>query len=408
MHDSTALRWPFAGLRPLAAVATAMTVFSASSALGHGSMADPPSRAYKIFIDGPQTPQNEAARAAIAVSGTQAFYDWHEVSINVPLRDYQEHVPDGQLPGAGRSKYAGLNLARTDWYATPMVAGTRVCRFAAATPHEPSEFCAYITRDGYDPRQPLRWSDLEPVPGGETAELRGSCGKGSGDCHCGSGGAGLSYYMTLDIPERTGRHVLYVIWQRDDPAGEAFISTSDLDFGGVDYGNPGDGDVGDGTEQVPLGVGFAWTGQWTGGGQAEFTVTNTTDRPLLDWSLRFDWSAQVTSAWEGELRSNGTSYEVRALPYNMAIPPGGSVTVGVIATTPVPGVLPTSIAALGAVVRDPEPCSPDLDGDGSVDGADLGRMLAAWGATGAADLNGDGIVDGVDLGALLGAWGPCP
>jgi hypothetical protein len=214
--------------------------------------------------------------------------------------------------------------------------------------------------------------------------------------------------MTLDIPERTGRHVLYVIWQRDDPAGEAFISTSDLDFGGVDYGNPGDGDVGDGTEQVPLGVGFAWTGQWTGGGQAEFTVTNTTDRPLLDWSLRFDWSAQVTSAWEGELRSNGTSYEVRALPYNMAIPPGGSVTVGVIATTPVPGVLPTSIAALGAVVRDPEPCSSDLDGDGSVDGADLGRMLAAWGATGAADLNGDGIVDGVDLGALLGAWGPCP
>lgn len=111
-----------------AAVAVLSLLMGATAALGHGSMADPPSRAYKIFIDGPQTPQSEAARAAIAVSGPQAFYDWHEVSINVPLRDYQVHVPDGQLPGAGRSKYAGLNLARTDWYATSMVAGARACR----------------------------------------------------------------------------------------------------------------------------------------------------------------------------------------------------------------------------------------------------------------------------------------
>lgn len=92
----------------------------------------------------------------------------------------------------------------------------------------------------------------------------------------------------------------------------------------------------------------------------------------------------------------------------MAIPPGGSVRVGMIAVTSVPGVLPTSIAALGTVVREQEACSPDLDGDGFVDGSDLGRMLAGWGGSGAADLNRDGTVDGVDLGVLLGAWGSCP
>jgi hypothetical protein len=48
----------------------------------------------------------------------------------------------------------------------------------------------------------------------------------------------------------------------------------------------------------------------------------------------------------------------------------------------------------------------DLNGDGIVDGADLGMLLGSWGVCGGcpADLNGDGIVDGADLGTLLGNW----
>lgn len=57
----------------------------------------------------------------------------------------------------------------------------------------------------------------------------------------------------------------------------------------------------------------------------------------------------------------------------------------------------------------PVACTGDLDGNGFVDGADLGVLLGAWGASKSpADLNGDGIVDGADLGAALGAWGACP
>jgi hypothetical protein len=48
----------------------------------------------------------------------------------------------------------------------------------------------------------------------------------------------------------------------------------------------------------------------------------------------------------------------------------------------------------------------DLNGDGAVNGDDLGILLGAWGpGGGAADLNHDGYVDGTDLGQLLGAWG---
>jgi len=52
-------------------------------------------------------------------------------------------------------------------------------------------------------------------------------------------------------------------------------------------------------------------------------------------------------------------------------------------------------------------CAADLNGDGDVDGADLGLLLGAWGGGGPADLNGDGTVDGADLGLLLGGWGAC-
>ena len=46
----------------------------------------------------------------------------------------------------------------------------------------------------------------------------------------------------------------------------------------------------------------------------------------------------------------------------------------------------------------------DLDGNGFVNGGDLGMLLGAWGTAGPGDLNSDGIVNGADLGILLGAW----
>jgi hypothetical protein len=63
-----------------------------------------------------------------------------------------------------------------------------------------------------------------------------------------------------------------------------------------------------------------------------------------------------------------------------------------------------NVAPPGGCVID---CAADLNGSGTVDGADLGALLANWGGSGTGDLNGSGTVDGADLGALLAAWGPC-
>jgi len=54
------------------------------------------------------------------------------------------------------------------------------------------------------------------------------------------------------------------------------------------------------------------------------------------------------------------------------------------------------------------PIPGDLDGDGCVDYADLGILLADWGCTGGdcpADCDGDGDTDQSDMGILLAHWG---
>lgn len=52
-------------------------------------------------------------------------------------------------------------------------------------------------------------------------------------------------------------------------------------------------------------------------------------------------------------------------------------------------------------------CPADLNGDGTVSGADIGLLLASWGQGGPADLDGDGTVGGADIGLVLAAWGAC-
>ena len=52
-------------------------------------------------------------------------------------------------------------------------------------------------------------------------------------------------------------------------------------------------------------------------------------------------------------------------------------------------------------------CPGDLDGNGTVDGADLTILLGNWGGMSDGDLDGNGSVDGADLTILLGNWGLC-
>ena len=85
----------------------------------------------------------------------------HVIGLSILSGSHRELIPDGQLCGAGTTKYAAYNAARTDWPTTQVQANaTMEFRYNAWAPH-PGTWTQYITRDGYDPTQPLKWSDLE-------------------------------------------------------------------------------------------------------------------------------------------------------------------------------------------------------------------------------------------------------
>ncbi|MEV6327237.1 lytic polysaccharide monooxygenase [Streptomyces sp. NPDC051909] len=205
--------------RTAAAAVTSTAVLALSGlavapALAHGSMTDPVSRVAGCHAEGPENPKSAACKAAVAAGGTQALYDWNGVNIANAAGRHREIIPDGELCSAGNDTYKGLDLARTDWPATSLNPGPHTFRYKGTAPHR-GRFELYVTKDGYDPSKPLKWSDLEAKPFATVVDP----GMQNGD-----------YVFAGTIPEKSGRHLIYSIWQRSDST-EAFYTCSDVVFG---------------------------------------------------------------------------------------------------------------------------------------------------------------------------------
>jgi predicted carbohydrate-binding protein with CBM5 and CBM33 domain len=192
------------------------------SANAHGAFANPTSRVYACYLEGPEHPVSAACRTAVAVGGTQPLYDWNEVHILDANGRHQQLIPDGKLCSAGTDKYRAFDAPRADWPATnvPANGGPYTFTFRATAPHR-GTFFLYLTRQGYSPLRALRWSDLEGpfLTATDPPLVNGS------------------YVFSGRLPAgRTGRHLMYTIWQRSD-SPEAFYTCSDVVFGGTG-GNP--------------------------------------------------------------------------------------------------------------------------------------------------------------------------
>ncbi|WP_188195859.1 lytic polysaccharide monooxygenase auxiliary activity family 9 protein [Nonomuraea sp. SYSU D8015] len=185
------------------------------TASAHGTMSNPPSRTMVCYSEGPESPKSAACKQAVAMGGTQPLYDWNEVNIADAAGRHRQIIPDGRLCSAGRDKYRGFDQARADWPATSMTSGaSHTFRYRATAPHK-GGFELYITKDGYDPAKPLKWSDLEASPFLTVQNPAVADG---------------FYTMTGKLPAKRGRHLIYAIWQRSD-SPEAFYSCSDVVFG---------------------------------------------------------------------------------------------------------------------------------------------------------------------------------
>ncbi|MEU6385435.1 lytic polysaccharide monooxygenase [Streptomyces bauhiniae] len=200
------------GLAPLT-----LSVLAAAPASAHGSMGDPVSRVAQCFAEGPESPRSAACQAAVAAGGTQALYDWNGIRIGDAGGRHQELIPDGKLCSAGNDEFKGLDLARADWPATGVHSGAYTFKYRVTAPHK-GTFEVYATKPGYDPANPLAWSDLDLAhPVAKSTDPVATDG---------------FYTFSGALPDRTGRHLLYAVWQRSD-SPEAFYSCSDVDFGGA-------------------------------------------------------------------------------------------------------------------------------------------------------------------------------
>ncbi|MCF2131152.1 lytic polysaccharide monooxygenase [Strepomyces sp. STD 3.1] len=200
-----------AGLAPLA-----LTTLAAAPASAHGSMGDPVSRVSQCHAEGPENPRSAACKAAVAAGGTQALYDWNGIRIGNAAGKHQELIPDGKLCSANDPAFKGMDLARADWPTTSVSSGSYTFKYRVTAPHK-GTFKVYITKPGYDPAKPLGWGDLDLSAPVATATDPAA-----------SGGF---YTFSGELPERSGTHLLYAVWQRSD-SPEAFFSCSDVSFGG--------------------------------------------------------------------------------------------------------------------------------------------------------------------------------
>ncbi len=197
-------------------------------AVAHGSMTYPPSRTYACYEDGrigggggDLNPTNPACVAAVQIGGKQPLWDWYGNLISLAGGRHREIIADGDLCGP-TTKYDAYNLARNDWPVTTLRAGAAInFKYNAWAPH-PGTWDQYVTRDGFDVTQPLKWSDLEPAPF---------------DSITNPVAVGGEYSWNGTLPNKSGRHIIYSIWQRND-SPEAFYSCSDVNFtGGSDGGD---------------------------------------------------------------------------------------------------------------------------------------------------------------------------
>ncbi|MFD5183000.1 lytic polysaccharide monooxygenase [Streptomyces sp. NPDC058372] len=209
----------------LLAVPLALTALGTSPAAAHGTMTDPVSRISACYAEGPESPSSDACKAAVAAGGSQAFYDWNEVNLPDVAGRHREVVPDGKLCSAGREKYQGLDLPRADWPSSPLSAGKHTFHYRATAPHA-GTIELYLTKEGYDPTKPLAWSDLEEKPFATAEQPQATGGE---------------YVFEGTVPERSGRHLVYSVWQRSD-SPEAFYTCSDVVFGGGSGGGAPSGE----------------------------------------------------------------------------------------------------------------------------------------------------------------------
>ncbi|WP_405915832.1 lytic polysaccharide monooxygenase [Streptomyces sp. NBC_00728] len=192
-----------------------LTTWAAGTASAHGAPTSPVSRVYACSPEGGLS-GTAACRAAIAANGSP-FTAWDNLRVaGVNGRD-RSVIPDGKLCSGGLPAYKGLDLARADFPSTRLTPGASLTlKYSSTIPHT-GTFKLFLTKQGYSPTRPLKWSDLPEKPFATATD---------------PALVGGAYRIKGTLPsDRTGRQMLFTIWQNTSTT-DTYYSCSDVVFSG--------------------------------------------------------------------------------------------------------------------------------------------------------------------------------
>ena len=302
-----------------------LVALPAAPAQAHGGLTFPATRTYACYVDGLQggqggdlNPTNPACAEAVRLGGKQPLWDWFGNLISNAAGRHREIIPDGKLCGP-TAKYDAYNQARTDWPTTQVQAGATVrLRYNAWAPH-PGTWYQYITRDGWNPNQPLRWSDLETTPFDQVTNPPID----------GVGPHGPEYTWYARLPNKTGRHIIYSIWQRSD-SPEAFYNCSDVVFGDQPPTSTTPPPPPPPPPPTNCTVAYTLPSSWNNGFVADVRITNNASAAINGWTLAWSFTGdqRITNHWSSSIVQNGPNVSATNAPWNQTMSPGGSVSFG--------------------------------------------------------------------------------
>jgi chitin-binding protein len=319
-------------------------------AQAHGVSMFPGSRTFLCWQDGLRengqiSSYNPACAAAVAQSGTTPLYNWFAVLRSDGAGRTSGFIPDGQICSGGTGgpyDFTAYNAVRSDWPLTHLTAGRTIQMRHSNWAKHPGAFNYYITKNGWNPNAPLKWSDLEPFGSATNPPDTGPAG-------------GLNYYYwNATLPSgKTGRHIIFTHWIRSD-SNENFYSCSDVVFDGgngevtgvgPDGGHTPDPTI---TPTTPTGACTAtWKATdngWAGHFQGEVTVRNTGSSPLSGWTVKWAYSGGQGfdgSPWNGTLTGQPPNVAVKNASWNGQLAPNATTTFGFNATGSIPNPAPT-------------------------------------------------------------------
>jgi predicted carbohydrate-binding protein with CBM5 and CBM33 domain len=327
-----------------------LTTVLVAPASAHGSTINPMSRNYGCWKRWGSDFQNPIMATEDPMcwqawqADSTAMWNWNSLYREGVAGNHQGAIPDGQLCSGGRT--GGMRYAALDnpgaWKATNLNNSFTWTMHDQAK-HGADYIRIYVTRQGYNPlTTALRWSDLELRK--DTGRILPGVGEPSTDPVLN----GVSISTDVSAPGRTGRHIVYAIWQASH-SDQSYYFCSDVIFPG---GQPDPTTSPTPTPTTPApttpapttpapttpgpGTGscsatYAITGQWNGGFQAEVRVAAGA-AAIRGWTVTWTYAngQTVAQSWNTTITSSGSTVTARNVSYNGTLGAGASTTFGLL------------------------------------------------------------------------------